>query len=501
MQKINYPTEGKLILSIPSFEDGINTIFDPSLTNLKYAKEIHNFGFKDGSLKNGLGFSDLIKEISSTNEEFDSLNRDLKTLGSIERVFHFYKYNSESNTRDDKLILIDDDYGLYYINLYDQNKTIKSLRNIIFTSLPVGVRYRLNGEDVMIFSSETDNMVVWNGVDLPYEVLDAPKISSMAIHYERLFATVDKEKNSVWFSDDLDPTNWSVNLDEAGFIELIDERGALLKVVSFCDYIYIFRENGISRLTAYGDQSNFAVSNLFVSSGKIYASSVCVCGDRIIFLASDGLYRFDGVNTTKILGNIAKNIKNNNDEKISACYYNGCYYLACNYEFEHHTDYCKDTFFSNAILEIDINTYKMLNITHGVNVKYLTSFSTDKIEGVIALVNTSNSSEYQMCKIDNSGKYLESNLEKSWISNTSGVSDPNKQKTLKKIYVESREDFVLHIYHDNKETALFFNGSSLPIVKRVNIPLYNFSFKINSNSNNPSIKNFKFEFGLANGRI
>ena len=109
-------------------------------------------------------------------------------------------------------------------------------------------------------------MVVWDGVSDPYEVLDAPKISSMALHYERLFATVDGEKNSVWFSDDLDPTNWSMSLDEAGFIELIDERGALLKVVSFLDYIYIFREYGISRLTAYGDQTSFSVSNLFVSS-------------------------------------------------------------------------------------------------------------------------------------------------------------------------------------------------------------------------------------------
>ena len=66
--------------------------------------------------------------------------------------------------------------------------------------------------------------------------------TSMDIHYERLFVTTTNEKSKVLFSDDLDPTLWSIDLSEAGFIEMVDERGALNRVISFNDYLYIFRD-------------------------------------------------------------------------------------------------------------------------------------------------------------------------------------------------------------------------------------------------------------------
>jgi len=501
MSKIKYPSESFVSLNISNFSNGINTKYDDSLSNLNYARAIHNFSFSDGTLKNGIGFKDIISELTSDIDEQEVLEKEIESLGGIDKVFHFYIYNQTTSNRDDKLIIVDDEYKLYYINLYNDKKSLNYIRNITFTSSPIAVRYRLNGEDVMIFSSESDNMVVWNGYDLPYQVLDAPKISSMALHYERLFATVDGEKNAVWFSDDLDPTNWSVNLEEAGFIELIDERGALLKVVSFCDYIYIFRENGISRLSAYGDQRNFAISNLFVSSGKIYASSVCVCGDRIFFLANDGLYRFDGVDTVKILDNISTNISNIKNQVASACYYNGSYYLACKFKFDSDTDNCDNLFYANTLMEIDINNCKLKNITHGINIKYLTAINTDKLEGVIVLANNTSTNEFLLSKLNYSGKFFNDNLSKKWISAKSGINNVNNLKTLNKIYIESLGNCSLTIYFDNKTTSFNFLGSTNPIVKRVNIPFYNFSFVIESNDINCEIKNLKFEFSSVNGRV
>lgn len=500
-KNIKYPSESLIYLNIPNFSGGINTKVDDNLSNFKYARAIHNFSFSDGALKNGIGFKNIISELTSNTAEQEILQRELDALGSIDKVFHFYIYNQKTKTRDDKLIIVDDEYKLYYINLYDETKTLNYIRNITFTSSPIAVRYRLNGEDVMILSSESDNMVVWNGYDLPYQVLDAPKISSMALHYERLFATVDGEKNSVWFSDDLDPTNWSLNLEEAGFIELIDERGALIKVVSFCDYIYIFREYGISRLSAYGDQTNFAISNLFVSSGKIYSDSVCVCGDKIFFLASDGLYRFDGVDTIKILDNISSNISNIKNQTASACYYNGSYYLACKFKFENDIDNCDNLYYANALIEVDINNYTLKNITHGINIKYLTAFTADKLEGVIVLANNASLNDYSLTKLDNSSKFLNENLVKTWISPKSIINNINNQKTLKKIYLESAGDCLLFINYDDKIATYSFSGSNKPIIKRVNLPFYNFSFTLKSSDSICEIKNLKFEFSSVNGRI
>ena len=499
MAKIKYPTESKITLNISNFEKGLDTSLSDQLSSPNSAKILYNFSFAEGTLKKGLGFADLIAEFS-TPETIEALKRDFEDMGSIERVFHFYLYDQDKNQRQDKLVFVNDQLKLFYINLYDTQKSLIQIRNIAFTSLPVAVRYRLNGEDVIILSSESDNMVVWNGKDDPYEVLDAPKISSMALHYERLFATVDREKNAVWFSDDLDPTNWSLSLDEAGFIELVDERGALLKVVSFCDYIYIFREYGISRLTAFGDQNNFAVSNLFVSSGKIYADSVCVCGDKILFMASDGIYKFDGVETIKILDGITKNISQIAEQKASACYYNGNYYLACKFNFFDGDDCHLKNSLANALLEIDATSYKLKNLTHSIQVKYLTSILSESFEGVIALTGDYNDNTFYLARVNNSGQYFDKNFIKHWTSPTFTISNLHNQKTLRKVYVDATDSFQLDLVCDDVIHSYVISNSKRPSVLRVNIPLNKFCFRIYSVPPEVEIRGFKFEFSSVKGR-
>ena len=493
MKRMRFPSESTLLLNIDSFSKGINTSLDISKSPINYAYDIKNFSFDDGNLKNGLGFDDLS---SLFKDNFETLKQDFENIGSIEKIFHFYIYNQKDNKREDKLIIINKELKIFYISLYENPLTIKSIRNISFSSVPTAKQYRLNGEDVIIFSSVTDNMIVWNGIDQPYEVLDAPKISSMALHYERLFVTVDGEKSAVWFSDDLDPTNWSISLDDAGFIELIDERGALLKVVSFCDYIYIFREYGISRLSAYGDQKNFAVSNLFVSTGRIYENSVCVCGDKIIFLAEDGLYKFDGLNTVKIIDNISDNLSNLDNKNVCACYHNGMYYLATKYRFFNENVPTNN----NALLEIDINSYKLKNITSDIEIKYLLSIQTDKINGVFAVSKLSNHNNFIISIISNSGCFLSEPFEKSWLSPLSDLGKQENQKTLKKIYIQSINNVKVSIYHDNKISEFNFAGSIFTQTKRVNLPLTIFGFKITSNEKDCNIKNIKFLFGSVGGR-
>ena len=492
MKKTKYPSETSTSLNIKSFSKGINTSLDRTKIPIDYAYDIKNFSFENGILKEGIGFSELIDSLST--QDTTSLKRDFETLGEIEKVFHFYIYNQNTNKREDKLIFINHELKVYYISLYEQPLTLNSIRNISFKQTPIATQYRLNGEDVMIFSSLSDNMYVWNGREEPYEVLDAPKISSMALHYERLFVTVDGEKSSIWFSDDLDPTNWSISLDEAGFIDLIDERGALLKVVSFFDYLYVFREYGISRITAYGNQHNFSVSNLYVSSGKIYENSVCVCGDKIIFLAEDGLYKFDGVDTIKILDNISNNLTKQTSSNISSCYYNGKYYLSCNYNF-------LDQGINNALLEIDINKYKLTNITFGVSIKYITCINTEKYSGIIAISKLNNSNNSYVTEINKTGKFLDNTLEKTWTSPISDIEKIQNIKTLKKIFLQTSTPIIITIFHDNKETIINFPGSLFPQTKRVCIPLINFGFKISCKEKSCSIKNIRFLFSSVNGRV
>ncbi|MBQ3158558.1 MAG: hypothetical protein IJB98_02570, partial [Clostridia bacterium] len=164
MKRMRFPSESTLLLNIDSFSKGINTSLDISKSPINYAYDIKNFSFDDGNLKNGLGFDDLS---SLFKDNFETLKQDFENIGSIEKIFHFYIYNQKDNKREDKLIIINKELKIFYISLYENPLTIKSIRNISFSSVPTAKQYRLNGEDVIIFSSVTDNMIVWNGIDQP----------------------------------------------------------------------------------------------------------------------------------------------------------------------------------------------------------------------------------------------------------------------------------------------------------------------------------------------
>lgn len=484
-KKTNFPATKKYQISIPSFQKGISLKYDPAFTNLDYASNIENFSFDTGALADGIGFDSLFSHIASSAEA-KLLQNDIASAGGIEKIIYFYKYNSELNKREDKIVFISSGLEVYYVNLYAEIKQLSKLRTVSFTSLPVALRYRLDGEDVLIFSSETDNMVVWDGTNNPYEVLDTPNISSMAVHFERLFATVDGEKNSVWFSDELDPTEWSVSLDDAGFIELVDERGALQKVVSFNDYIYIFREYGISRLSAFGDQTQFSCSNLYVSSGKINPDSVCVCGDKILFLSNDGLYKFDGVDTVKILDSIDAGFKNLDNQKAMSCFYDSSYFLACNFMDN-------NGIYLNTILEIDTENYRLKNIVKGVDVKFITSIVTNTFSGVVAIVRQNTKNAFSICKLVKNGSFLGVPTKKVWKSQTTNIGDSYSKKVLRNIYIEAETPIILRVFSDGTKNEFVFSSKSFQSKKCI-IFGNEFYFEVECNHSNCLIKNLKFDF-------
>ena len=91
-------------------------------------------------------------------------------------------------------------------------------------------------------SSLADGVYLVDPAATNIKVNNAPKITSMCVHYERIFATVQDNQNALWFCKEFDPTKWEIDGTGAGFIEMVDERGYLTKVISFLDYVYIFRE-------------------------------------------------------------------------------------------------------------------------------------------------------------------------------------------------------------------------------------------------------------------
>ena len=250
----------------------------------------------------------------------------------------------------------------------------------------------------------------------PTKIESAPIISSMCIHFERLFATVFGEKRKIIFSDDLNPTNFNINSREGGFIELVDEFGKSNRVISFNGYLFVFRDFNIARITAFADQTDFSVEQLYLSNGRIYENTVAVCGNRIIYLASDGLYAFSGGSSSRINLNIDKLLIGVENDNAVATYNDGYYYLICTLKYPDDKimqETYNHTMINNTLIRLNVNNGE-LSILRGYNFTDL--FLIKYVLGSEVLVSVSDMGLTRMLMIDNSGMYRGEPSHKVWNS-------------------------------------------------------------------------------------
>lgn len=308
--------------TINDFSNGSDFSHDKRVVPFYKAVTSYNFECESGVLKDAKG----IRACSFG----DGLKKLKINMPTPQKLYYFKPFNEQSNEYYD-VLLVYANGKIYSANPYIDEE-FSLVPDLKFSSPPIAVRYNYNGENVIIFSAD-GIMKIYDGKNVQ-TVTDAPCITSMCIHSERLFATEGGEKRRLWFSDDFDPSNWNVSLQDAGFIDFKDERGSLLKVFSFGGYVYLFRNYGINRITAYGDQTAYEVEGICSSSGKIFGDSITVCGDRIIYLAEDGFYLFSGSTPTRILSGLDECLKGVDNTSALGAYYNGKFYCLLNLKIE-----------------------------------------------------------------------------------------------------------------------------------------------------------------------
>ena len=310
-------------IAFTTLSGGVNRETDGNLLPQRYAEESWNFRLDSGALADGEGARAFELPAPAGGTRPVSLPAGIRAV----RCYFYKRWDFSEKRRDDRVIALGSDGALYAAPLVGENGEMEKIPGTRYAVPPVGINYRYGGEDVFLLSSEREKLALWSGEGEPSVVADSPFITSMAVHSERLFATSGDNPTVLWFSDDFDPAGWYVSLEEAGFIDFPDARGALLAAVEFLDYVYVFRAYGITRITAYGDQTAFSASQLYVSSGRIFGGSVTLCGDRIVFLAEDGLYEFDGIYTRRVAEGVAPMIAPENDGAVGR-YHRGRLYLA-----------------------------------------------------------------------------------------------------------------------------------------------------------------------------
>lgn len=411
---------------VSTFTRGVDYSVDEAVMTPSVARDCYNFDFSGGALKDGYGLE--------SSGLFDGI--------SVRTVFRFRRFDADKNMRDDRVLAVGTDGRLYE----SLGGSVRTVGTLTFSGTPLFFNYRLYGEDVAFICSQDGGTFVYDGKSEPYRVDGAPHITSLALHGERLFVTVDGEKSSVWFSDDLDPTNWDASLSGGGFIQLLDERGSLNRVVSYLGYLYVFREFGISRISAVGAQTDFSVSNLFVSGGRIYPDTVTLCGDLITFLGEDGLYAFDGISGKRLLKNLDGLIES--PETAVSAYASGKLYLAFRRGTDGETVGCESgEYRNNAMLTLDLGT-GAYSLSRGMDIRALCTVDGEML-AVDGLGRTA--------RVTKCGSLFSQPLKKCWKMPLTDLGTPDK-KRVRELAIFSAQPLSVTVFSDERSKTLSFGG-------------------------------------------
>ena len=432
---------------------GVDIKHDESVIGFSTAARVYNFDFASGALRDGYGIA--------AHEH----------VHPYTQRYFVYRYFSEEAGRyvDQYVYQIESGHLYFYDELAGKIRLISGIAYPPFEAM----NYRINGKDVLLISCEGHPLITWDGSRLISHE-ETPRISSMALHYERLFVTSKSEPTKLFFSADFDPLNWSTAGNEGGFIELLDDRGEMNKVVSFADYLYVFRDHGISRITAYADVKEFAVSNLFVAAGRIYPETIQKCGSVIMFLASDGLYVFDGYDCRRVLTQLDGLI----EEGVASAFFDGKYYLSCKADFgDGKTVGCEnDEYKANMLLVYDPLTGEY-SVSRGLNIIFMNA-CTFCGEDFLAAFDRSPNIRVGGGVIVRNGKRLDTPLPKHWESPQSDFGVPDKYKSVREVYIDTDTDVTVCIGGDKKSRSVSVKKGARRV--RFNVRARNISLGIDT---------------------
>ena len=488
-ERLPYKNQTILNVALTDFSKGINSYKSESVLPLNYAIKSYNFNFNKGSLSEGLGLSVLTTPYTSLGRKRIKTFEAPQGVNKIIGAWIFKRYDYIGNVEAPLMVIYGDDNTFYCTN-FKLNTGFSAMSQILIDGQPVGINYRLDNKDCMIFCSTDAQgvMYTWDSINPMQMHENCPAVVSLALHAGRLFATSTGDKKKLYFSDDLDPRNWQTSASEGGYIEISDERGSLNKLIEWNNYLYIMRDYGITRVSAWGEQEDFVVRHLYLSTGKIYANSAVHCGSCILMLCKDGLYRFDGVDTQKVNTGLDKFFEDVDNENAIGAFLDGKYYLACNlnYNDEEVVGCESGEYKNNTLLEYDITTGQ-INILRGVDISMLLTLQTKEFSKLACCVDTINQQNILM-QVDHSGSVLGVPTQKLWQSPTTDLGYPNNYKVLNEIYITSSADAVLKINTNNKTYNINIASSNAPKKYKLNIKCNTFSVALSSSQSKIDIK-------------
>ena len=476
-------TEKDLTFSV--FDDGLVSNVDDSVSKANGCKSFYNLTYVDGALKTGLGFRDL--QVPATLDDLKTCHT-FDFASSVDEIIGIWVnrwYNTDVEEYQYQLMLMDANFKLWQVPLIDEFEGHVWTKSEKLTSYPTyECTYRTDNKDCFLFFSEEGMLYLAAYAEGVYT--SVPAMISCVVHYDNFFGITNTNRNTLIYTKNVNLTEWQEN-EESSTIEFLDNRGAFNKLVAFNDYVYLFREYGITKISIYTSKNDFSFTHLYSSSSKIYENSVCVCGDKVLFFTRDGLYDFNGNSVDKIAGEYDKYFKNLSNENCSAACLNGKYYFAtkCNFEDGEMVGCESDDFVNNVLFEVDINDY-CLNVYRGVDIRKILAVDNPFTSKLCACFYGDN--KQRIGELDFSGDSFETATAKCWTSFVSDLGFKGKKKRIKEVIISSLFDCEVEIQSDFESKTYKIFGSEKEQRLRVNVAGKKFQFSFKTNASKCDIK-------------
>lgn len=159
---------------------------------------------------------------------------------------------------------------------------------VLFTKFPTYARVYDSEEGILFSDGVSVALFKAQGVTKEQNI---PAFVKAAYYYERLWIIPQENNCELRFSAPMDIRDFSAEREKGGVIRLPDEKGDAIGLCCFENYLYVFRERGVQRLAARGDENEFEFRDEFTCA-KIYGDTIAESDGKMFFLAEDGLHCF-----------------------------------------------------------------------------------------------------------------------------------------------------------------------------------------------------------------
>lgn len=396
------------------------------------------------SLKSSHGFE--VAKFKSLPDSDSEYELDYTGIGKVNGISYFKQYFPLSKDTTHRLLVHGEDKKLYINQLFCDFENLIWIYNLRFDSPPITLTFKQNDLDTIILSSD-EKMIVWKTDFSPYQIENAPIITSMCINDNVLFCSIKDTAFKVWYCTDLNAENIGMININSGYISLDDSLGDAKKVITFDEDVYVFREYGISKIKYL--QNNITVSHVYQTNTRIYENSVAVCGDKLIFMTKDGIYSFNGVKVNKINKDICKYLTDS-QEFSTASSLGEFYYVALNLNFNDDKNLLCETqsHNNNAVIILNI-TDLSYEIIRGVDINTFLPLKTPEVEKMLVIYNSQYDFIGQICT---TSQFNNTQLQKFWQS---GEINTNNQKRLyTKLLVNSSANVIFKLIYNDKEFSI-----------------------------------------------